>query len=201
MASGAYMHSGQRFADAVKFRLLSVDRDRPSGIVRNGQKQCAVLLCIDASAYFIALGLHIGQLTLRELVDHPLVSVVRTGVDLCAHRAALLRILQVNRKVSHIVSRRTVDHIQVIREILKVLIIFRRRQTDLCHSRIEAEVDLLVLRNLDAVVLTVLHINVTVQHIDRIKSRRQLHKAVLHLQRFACFNVPVFNVIFYHKAK
>ena len=89
----------------------------------------------------------------------------------------------------------------MIREILKVLIIFRRRQTDLCHSRIEAEVDLLVFRNLDAVVLTVLHINVTVQHINRIKSRRQLHKAVLHLQRFACFNVPVFNIIFYHKAK
>ena len=201
MVSGAYMYSGQRFANAVKFRFLSVDCDRPAGIVRNGQKQCAVFLCIDASAYFIALGLHIGQLALRELVNHFLVSVVRAGIDLRAHCAALLRILQVNRKVGHIVSRRTVDHIQVIREILKVLIIFRCRQTDLCHSRIEAEVDLLVFRNLDAVVLTVFHINVTVQHIDRIKSRRQLHKAVLHLQRFACFNVPVFNIILYHKAK
>ena len=195
------MYSGQRFANAVKIRFLSVDCDRPAGIVRNGQKQCAVFLCIDASAYFIAINLHISQLALRELVDHLLVNVVRTGVDLRAHCAAFLRILQVNRKVGHIVSRRTVDHIQVIREIFKVLIIFRRRQTDLCHSRIKAEVDLLVFRNLDAVVLTVLHVNVAIQHIDRIKPGRQLHKAVLYLQRFTRLNVPVFDVILYHKSK
>lgn len=84
MVSGAYMYSGQRFANAVKFRFLSVDCDRPAGIVRNGQKQCAVFLYIDASAYFIAIDLHIGQLALRELVNHLLVSVVRTGVDLCS---------------------------------------------------------------------------------------------------------------------